>query len=202
MHSHNINLVSPTHYASQILDGLEIAKKEGLNIPIVFNTGGYDSEETIEAFKNVADVYIVDMKYSNNEYAEKFSYSPGYVEINRRIVKQMYENVGQLQLDNNGIATKGVIIRCLVLPNDISGTCQTLEWIEQNISDKVHISLMSQYYPIYKAKESPELNRKLTYEEYSVVNNKLNELGFSNGWVQDNPEQMDDSFGGHRIKRV
>ncbi|MDD4202678.1 MAG: radical SAM protein, partial [Candidatus Omnitrophica bacterium] len=110
--------------------------------------------------------------------------------------------VGQLQLDNNGIATKGVIIRCLVLPNDISGTCQTLEWIEQNISNKVHISLMSQYYPIYKAKESPELNRKLTYEEYSVVNNKLNELGFSNGWVQDNPEQMDDSFGGHRIKRV
>ena len=201
MQAHNINFVSPTHYSLQILQSIDIAKKKGLNIPLVFNTGGYDSQETIKAFKDVADVYIVDMKYSNDEYAIKFSSSPGYININRKIVQEMYAQVGALEMDSNGIAKKGLIIRCLVLPNNISGTIETLEWIKNNISQKVHISLMSQYYPVYSASKYEQINRKITVDEYEIVKDKLYELGLSNGWIQDQPQTMGDSFAGHKIKK-
>jgi len=198
---HNINLVSPTHYSPQIAEAVFNAKENGLTVPVVYNTSGYELPEIIKLLEGFIDIYLPDMRYSENGCAFKYSNAANYVENNREAIKEMYKQCGDLKVDEKGIAFRGLIIRCLVLPEDISGTEKSLEFIAGEISPDSYVSLMSQYYPVYKAESYPELSRKIKNSEYKKITDKLESLGLHNGWVQEAPSEMDTSFGGHRIKR-
>lgn len=197
---HNINLVTPTHYVPQIIFALEKAVERGLNIPIAYNTSGYDSIETLRMLSGVIDIYMPDMRYSDNEMAARYSDAPDYVELNRLAVKEMYDQVGDLVIDNNGIAKKGIIIRLLSLPDNISGTPETLKFIKEKISPNTYLSVMSQYYPTHKAFDYKELSRGVTNDEYQNVVDAVKLLGLNNGWVQEIPSGPDDKFLGTNIK--
>lgn len=193
---HNINLVNPTHFAPQIVRALEIAYLEGLTIPVIYNTGGYDSAELIRKLEGVIDVYLPDMRYNSDHDALKYSSSPGYVGNNREIVREMYRQVGELKIRNK-LAESGLIIRLLILPGGISGTCETLEYINKYFRDDIHISVMSQYYPAYRAvTEYPELEKRISREEYDSVRSKMRELGFTKGWMQPFNADFDKKFAG------
>ncbi|MFH1791828.1 MAG: radical SAM protein [Candidatus Omnitrophota bacterium] len=197
---HNINLVSPTHYVPQIAEAILIALEDGLDVPIVYNTGGYDSPEVIKMLDGIVDVYLPDMRYSDDGLAEKYSNAPGYVGVNRACVREMQGQVGDLTLDADGIAVRGMIIRCLVMPGGVSGTCETLSFISEHVSRNAYVSLMSQYYPVYRAAEFPEISRRITDEEYLKCVEALGASGLGNGWVQSAPSGMDARWGGHRIR--
>lgn len=182
--AHNINLVTCNHYIPQILEALKIVKERNLNIPIVYNSSGFDSLETIKLIKDYVDIYLVDMRYSNDEYALKYSKVYNYVEINRKAVIEMFNQKGNLITNDYGVAQKGIIIRLLILPNNISGTIETLNFIKENFGNEVYVSVMDQYFPTYKAKEINELNRRINKQEYKQVVDTVNNLGFNNGWIQ------------------
>lgn len=182
---HNINLVSPTIWIPQIVKALLIARKRGLSVPIVYNTGGYDSPQIIKMLDGLIDIYMPDARYSSNIMAEKYSMVKDYVKYNRESLKEMYRQVEGLKLDENGVAKKGLLIRLLVMPDNISGTKETLNFIKNELSTDVYLSIMAQYYPVYKAKNYPELNRRLKAQEYLEVVNYAEKLGFSYGWTQD-----------------
>jgi len=197
---HNINLVSPTHYVPQIVEALSVALKNGLKLPLVYNTGGYDSLEVIKLLDGIVDIYMPDMRYSDDAMAKKYSNAPNYVMHNRNSVLEMQRQVGDLKQDKKGIAMQGLIIRCLVLPENISGIEKTLEFISARVSKKAYISLMSQYYPAHKARDIKEISRRLTANEYSIAVDKMKELGLANGWVQSPPYEMDLRLAGHKIR--
>ena len=180
---HNINFVSPTHYAYQMVEALEIALRKSLDIPVVYNTGGYDNIELVKLLDGIVDIYLADMRYSEDLTAKKYSGAPDYVENNRLIIKEMFRQAGTLKTDNEGIAKKGVIVRLLILPENISGTLQTLEFLN-TISNEIYLSVMSQYYPTYKARDYPELSRRINEKEYKAVMDEVERLGFANGWIQ------------------
>jgi putative pyruvate formate lyase activating enzyme len=182
---HNINLVSPSHFVPQILKALLEAIPLGLNLPLVYNTGGFDSLATIRALNGVIDIYLPDIRYSDDQAALKFSQSPGYVAHNRAAIKEMYQQVGDLELDENEIAVKGVIVRHLILPESLAGSRRSLTWLARQISPNITVSIMSQYYPCHQAAQYRELSRTITYEEYSKVVDLLEELGLDNGWLQE-----------------
>jgi len=181
---HNINLVSPTHYAAQIAEALSIALKDSLDIPIVYNTGGYDSPELIRLLDGIIDIYLVDMRYAENDNAAAFSSAPRYKEINRLIVKEMFRQVGVLKSDKNKIAKKGVIVRLLILPDDVSGTIETLRFLKEEVSSDIYLSIMSQYHPAHEAAGYPRIARRINEKEYASVVNEAEKLGFPNGWTQ------------------
>lgn len=181
----NINLVTPTMYIYQIIEAIKIAKKNGLSIPIVYNTNSYENVETIKMLEGLVDVYLPDLKYCSNLLSEKYSNAPNYFEVATKAILEMYKQVGSIQLDENGIITKGVIIRHLILPNHIQNTKNILKWIYENMKDDVYISIMAQYFPTYKAKEDQLLNRKITKKEYKIVQDYIYELGVENGYMQD-----------------
>jgi len=185
MGCHNINLVSPTHVMPQILSGLKIAIESGLNIPLVYNTGGYELPEIIELLDGIVDIYLPDMRYADNGLAEKYSFAPGYMEYNQASIKEMHRQAGIARFNSNGIIEKGIIIRHLVLPANISGTDQIMSFIAREISVDTYISLMSQYTPYYKAGQYPEINRRLTQQEYQDAQQCMEKYGLHNGWVQD-----------------
>jgi putative pyruvate formate lyase activating enzyme len=191
---HNINLVSPTHFVPQILKALKIALKEGLCIPIVYNTSGYDALDTIKILDGIIDIYLPDMRYSDNRMAKAYSDALDYVEHNRAAVKEMQAQAGDLVLDERTIAIKGLIIRLLVLPNDISGTVETLKFIKQNVSKNAYLSIMSQYYPTFKAYGFKEISHGVTREEYKIKVDEAHRLGLNNGWVQEMPEYSERKF--------
>jgi len=200
LNCHNINLVSPTHFVPQILLALEEAVREGLAIPIVYNTSGYDLAETLKALKDIIDIYLPDMRYADNAMAGTYSDAPDYVEHNRSAIKEMQGQVGDLVIDENGIAQKGLIIRLLVMPNDVSGTVRTLSFIKQEISPNACLSIMSQYYPTFKAYSYNEISRGVTAGEYKNVVDEARDLGLNNGWIQEVPEEPDGRFLGTNIK--
>jgi len=181
---HNINLVSPTHYACRIVEALEIAIEKSLNIPIVYNTGGYDTIELVKLLDGIMDIYLPDMRYSRNNMAAAFSSAPGYAENNRMLIKEMFRQVGVLKLNKDGVAQKGVIVRLLILPNNISGTACSLRFLKENVSEDIFLSVMSQYHPTYKAENYPELARRITKKEYQETVEEVEKLGFKNGWIQ------------------
>ena len=181
--AHNINFVSPTHFVPQLVEALMIAAKKGLKIPIVYNSGGYDNVEVLKCLDGIVDIYLPDMKYSDNALALEYSNAPGYVEINRSAVKEMYRQVGELQTDKDGVGLRGLIIRHLVLPGNISNTEKVLESIA-HISPSIHVSLMSQYFPAHRAVSIDNLKRKLNRDEYLEATNILDDLGLVNGWIQ------------------
>jgi len=182
--AHNINLVTPSHYVVQIRRAIIEARKLGLNIPIVYNTSGYDSIEALTLLNGLVDIYLPDLRYFDSEPAKKYSGAKDYPEISRRAVKKMHEIAGDLELDENGIARNGVLIRLLVLPENISGTDKTLRWIAQNLGTNTYISLMSQYFPANKATGIPPLNRKISKDEYTKILDELEKLGFERGYIQ------------------
>ena len=183
--AHNINLVSPTSYAYQIIEAIKIAKKNGLEIPIIYNTNGYENVETIKLLNGYIDVYLPDLKYYSNEIAVKYSKAPNYFEIATKAILEMINQVGIPEFDENGLIKRGVIIRHLVLPGHIQNSKHILKWLKENVNSRAYVSVMAQYFPTYKAKEDKYLNRKLTNKEYSEIEQYLYLLDIENGYMQD-----------------
>ena len=194
---HNINFVSPSHFVPQILQTLLIAVPMGLKIPLVYNTGGYDSVETIKALDGVIDIYLPDLRYASDKIAKQFSQAPHYVENARQTIKEMYRQVGNLKIDENGIAQKGLIVRHLILPEGLAGSAESLTWLAKELSPEVNVSLMAQYYPAHHALKYAALARGITETEYLEAVDLLDELGIDNGWIQEMsaPENYRPDFG-------
>lgn len=190
----NINLVSPTIYADKIIEAVKLAKSKGLKLPIIYNTNGYENIETIKKLEGIVDVYLPDLKYYDNNLGLKYSKVNNYFEITTNAIKEMYRQVGYPQFDQNGMIQKGLIIRHLVLPNNIENTKNVLKWIKENIDEKVYISIMTQYFPTYKANEYDEINRKITKEEYDIVEDYVYELEIENGYMQDYLEEDENKY--------
>ena len=183
--ANNINLVTPTIYAYQIIEAIKIAKGKGLRIPIVYNSNGYESVETLKRLEGHIDVYLPDLKYYYDDMALEYSGIKNYFKYATEAIKEMYRQVGYPEFDENGLIQKGLIIRHLVLPNNIENSKQVLNWIKENIDKKVYVSIMAQYFPCYKAKEMEKLNRKLTKEEYEEIENFVYDLDIENGYMQE-----------------
>jgi len=181
----NINLVTPTSYVLHIIEAIKIAKNKGLQIPIVYNTNGYENVETLKLLDGYIDIYLPDLKYYYNELGNKYSNINNYFEIATEAIKEMYRQVGVPVLNVDGMMKKGLMIRHLVLPNNIENSKQILKWIKENIDNNVYVSIMAQYFPTYKAKSVDELNRKLTMQEYEEIENYLYNLNLENGYIQE-----------------
>ena len=186
---HNINLVSPTSYAIQIIEAIKIAKKSGLKIPIIYNTNGYENIETIKLLKGYIDVYLPDLKYAQNDLAKKYSKIDNYFEIATSAIKEMRLQVGKNKYDENGMIQKGIIIRHLILPNHTENTKQVLKWVKENMPKDITVSVMAQYFPTYKAKNIKDLNRGITKNEYKKIENFLYNLDIENGYIQERGNQ-------------
>lgn len=181
----NINLVTPTSFVPQIIEAIKIAKARGLHIPIIYNTNGYENVETIKLLEGYIDVYLPDLKYAENELAKKYSKIYNYFEITTNAIKEMINQVGVPKFDKNGMITKGVIIRHLVLPNYIENSKKVLKWIKENLPNDIYVSIMAQYFPTYKAKEDNKINRKLTKEEWRQIEDFVDEIEIENGFIQE-----------------
>lgn len=182
---HNINLVSPTHYVPQIVDAVYQAVPMGLRIPLVYNTNAYDATSTLRMLDGIIDIYLPDIKYSSDQCARKFSNAKGYVAYSRAAIKEMYRQVGNLITESSGIAARGLIVRHLILPNDIAGSKDSLNWIVRKLSNKVALSIMAQYYPCHKAVTEPLLSRTISPQEYRQVADIIENLDMENGWFQE-----------------
>ncbi len=183
--AHNLNLVTPTHWLPQFLAALWLAVPQGFNLPVVWNSSGYETVEALQLLDGVVSIYLPDMKYADDIQAEEVSGAAGYRAINRRAVTEMLHQVGQLQVDASGIAIQGLIIRHLVLPQGRAGSFETLPWIAAHLGKETHIALMSQYFPAWRATTTSGVDRGLTHDEYDVAVEALEEAGLDSGWVQE-----------------
>jgi putative pyruvate formate lyase activating enzyme len=184
---HNINLVSPVSYTPHIAMAIVDAKKEGLAIPVVYNTNAYESAEALKTLDGLIDIYLPDFKYWNPSVAEKLSDAPkgkAYPDFAKAALLEMKRQVGNLAVENE-IATRGLLVRHLVLPGGLAGSKEILQWIGQNLGTETFISLMSQYYPVHKAETIPLLRRKIRQEEYDMVVDYLIGEGFKNVFIQE-----------------
>jgi len=181
---HNINLVSPSHFVPQIVRAVFEAVPLGLKVPLVYNTNAYDSVDTLRELDGVVDIYLPDIKYSSNVLAMKYSQARGYVGYARSAIKEMHRQVGDLVVDDRGVAQRGVIVRHLILPNDIAGSEESLTWLAREVSRTITVSIMAQYYPCFRAPRVPLLSRKISAAEYLRVVKLVGELGLENGWIQ------------------
>lgn len=182
---HNINFVSPSHFVPQILKALLEVIPMGLKVPLVYNTNAYDSLKTLKELDGVIDIYLPDMKYASDDYAYKFSKARGYVLHSRNAIREMYRQVGELAVDENGIAVRGLIVRHLILPNGIAGSRESLAWLAREVSPKVTISLMSQYHPMHRAYKDKLLSRPITPSEYKEALEAMESAGLEEGWAQE-----------------
>ncbi|MDR1474839.1 MAG: radical SAM protein [Endomicrobium sp.] len=181
---HNINFVTPSHYSAHIAKAVYLSRKKGLSIPILYNCSGYENPKTLKLLEGIIDIYLPDIKYSNNETAFKYSGIKDYVEVSQLALKEMKRQVGNLIVDKNGIAKKGIIIRHLVLPGNIENSKKSLDFIAKELSTDTFISLMAQYHSANKSNNFKELSRSLNREEYERTVNHLEKLGLKNGWIQ------------------
>ncbi|MDI6815121.1 MAG: radical SAM protein [Dehalococcoidales bacterium] len=163
---HNINLVSPTHVVPYILEALELAVGMGLYLPLVYNSGGYDCVETLQLLDGIVDIYMPDMKYSDEKTAEQLSGIKNYPRVNKAAIKEMHRQVGDLQLDEHGIAQRGLLVRHLVLPNQLAGTAEVVRFLAQEVSTNTYLNIMAQYHPCYKAFDIPLLSRPVLEQEF------------------------------------
>ncbi len=184
---HNINFVTPSHVVPQLIAGVAIAAEKGLALPIVYNSSGYDGLESLKLLDGIVDIYMPDIKYASNMNADTYSKAPDYWDRVRPAIKEMYRQVGDLELTHDGLAKNGLLIRHLVLPNDIAVTEKVLEFIADEISVDTYISLMSQYFPAHKAVEHPILQRRVNREEFRKALDTFHKLGLTNGWLQELP---------------
>lgn len=180
----NINLVTPTSYVPQIIEAIKIARGNGLKLPIVYNTNGYEKVETLKMLEGYVDIYLPDFKYSDNDLGKRLSKVDNYFEIVTEALKEMYRQTGKAVFNDEGIMQRGMIIRHLVLPNHVLNSRRVLKWINENMHD-VYVSVMAQYFPTYKAKEIDDISRKLTKEEYEQIENYLYRLDLENGYIQE-----------------
>jgi putative pyruvate formate lyase activating enzyme len=180
---HNINLVTPTHFTPQIVDALILAIEKGLELPVVYNCGGYESVETLKLLEDIFDIYMPDIKYSIDENALKYSGVQNYWETVKPAVKEMHRQVGNLKISRRGIAQRGLLVRHLVLPNDIAGSKAVIDFIAGEILTDTYLNLMDQYHPDYQANKYPELNRRISVSEYKEVVDYALSKGLSNGFV-------------------
>jgi putative pyruvate formate lyase activating enzyme len=177
--------VSPSHHLPGLLEALAAAVQQGVDLPVVYNTNAYEAPETLDLLEGVVDVYLPDLKYASNERAREYSGAGDYVDTARAAILKMYSQVGNLVVDINGQAVRGMILRHLVLPGELAGTHDTLSWVADNLPGTVTISLMAQYAPLHRAGEFPQLDRGLTAEEYDEAVDLAWELGLENVFVQD-----------------
>ncbi|MCX7920097.1 MAG: radical SAM protein [bacterium] len=182
--AHNINFVSPTHVIAQIVEALVIAVRKGLSLPLVYNSGGYDSLSTLQLLEDIFDIYMPDAKYGRDEIARKYSNAKNYVAVNQTALIEMHRQVGVLKLDAEQVAYRGLLVRHLVLPNGLADSKAVFQFIAEKVSKETYISLMSQYFPANKAHRFPELSRRITREEYSIAERAMRSAGLSNGWKQ------------------
>ncbi|NOY78807.1 MAG: radical SAM protein [Calditrichaeota bacterium] len=183
--AHNINWVTPTHFIPQLLEALKIAVEMGLRLPIVYNTNGFDSPETLALLEGLVDIYLPDLKYALSEPARNYSKARIYPQTAQAALKEMFRQVGFLQIDEDGIATRGLIVRHLILPGQLDNTFEVLRFLAEEISPRVHLSLMTQYLPLWEARKFSEINRKISQQEYETVTRWVEDFGFTNGWIQD-----------------
>jgi len=177
MGCHNINLVSPTHVVPQILAALLIAAQAGLRLPLVYNTGGYDSLSTLQLLDGVVDIYMPDMKYADAETAERYSKVSNYPAVNQAAVKEMHRQTGDLTMDSRGVALRGLLVRHLVLPQGLAGTRDVARFLAELVSKNTYINVMDQYRPCYKARELPPLNHRITPHEYRQAVQMMRDAG-------------------------
>lgn len=190
--AHNINFVTPTHFAAQIVMALPRAVERGLHIPLVYNTSGYDSLETLQLLEGIVDVYLPDAKYADDAIARRLSGFRDYVASNREALREVFRQVGdQLVLDEEGIAVRGMIIRHLVLPGGMAGSEDVFRWIASELSPDVHVSVMDQYFPAHRAFDDPLLSRKINPDEYIEALEAFERAGLQNGWFQEHDEECD-----------
>jgi len=182
---HNINLVTPTHVMPQILKALLTAIPQGLKIPLVYNTSGYELPEIVKMLNGIVDIYLTDMRYADKSLSQKYSQGADYPSYNQSAVLEMNRQVGLPEFTQNGIIRKGLIIRHLVLPEGISGSKEILRFIAQEISSRAYISLMSQYSPYHRAAQDKRISRRITPEEYSQAKQLMDKYGLHNGWTQE-----------------
>jgi len=180
---HNVNFVTPTHYMPQILEAVFIARKKGLKVPLVYNCGGYESMEALDILDGIIDIYMPDMKYSDNTSAKKYSNAQDYFKINKIAVKEMYRQAGNLKIER-GIAKKGLLIRHLVLPEDLAGSRKIFEFIANGLSPDTCVNIMAQYYPCHLDGKFPEINRRITAREYMEAIRLAEKAGLKNGFRQ------------------
>lgn len=180
----NIELVTPTQYVPQICSAIDSAKKFGLKIPIVYNSNAYENLETLDLLKNRVDIFLPDLKYFDNELARNFSNAPNYFFYASQAVKKMFELVGENKFDSSGLMTRGMIIRHLILPNCRHDSMKIIDWIYNNFGDKIFVSLMNQYTPIFHAGDYKKISRRLTSFEYNSVINHALDIGLKNCFIQ------------------
>ena len=183
--AHNINLVTPTHYVPQIIEALKISKQKGLVVPVLYNTNSYENEATIKALNGYIDVYLADLKYYKNEYAEKYSNAKEYFYYASNSIDEMFKQVGEVKFDSDGIIQKGLIVRHLMLPGLLFDTKKIIDHVYRKYGDSVFISLMNQYTPLYKANLYPEINKKLKRKHYDSIIEYCLRLGIKNAFIQD-----------------
>jgi putative pyruvate formate lyase activating enzyme len=183
--AHNIGLVSPTHFAVPILKSILIAAGKGLALPVIYNSNGYDSVETLKLFDGIIDIYLPDCKYGNNEYGEMYSNGEDYFTYSKLAIKEMFRQVGGKLIYENDVVVRGLIIRHLVLPNGLAESENVFKFITEELSNDVCVSLMSQYYPVNNASNEILLSRKLNEIEYSRAIELLDKYNLTNGWVQE-----------------
>jgi len=164
---HNINFVTPTHVVPQILEALVLARIEGLDVPLVYNSGGYDSVETLRLLDGIFDIYMPDAKYGSNELALLYSQAPDYADVMNAAIREMHRQVGDLEMDAEGIARRGLMVRHLVLPGGAAGTDEVVRFLSQEVSKNTYLNIMDQYRPEYRACRFPSLARRITLKEYS-----------------------------------
>jgi len=184
LHCHNINLVTPSHFVPQIVRALVEAVPMGLRLPLVYNTSSYDSVKTLKELDGIISIYLADIRYASNKSGRKYSRVRHYADYARAAIIKMQRQVGDLIMDRDGIAQKGLIIRHLILPNGIAGSEDSLRWLVEEVSPRVAVSIMSQYYPTHRAYKYKELNRKILPQEYQEVVDIAERLGIENGWLQ------------------
>ncbi len=183
--AHNINLVTPTQFLPQILAALRSAYQKGLRLPVVYNSNGYEKLDILRLLDGIVDVYLPDAKYASDAIARRYSKCPNYVAHNRAALKEMFRQAGLLQTDVKGIAKRGLIVRHLILPNNLDNTRKVLEFLARDLSPQISLSLMTQYLPIWGAPKYREINRRLNRTEFEEAMNLLDEFGFENGWFQE-----------------
>ena len=183
--AHNINLVTGGHYVPQIVQALELVRKD-LKIPVVYNSSGYETVETLRQLKGYVDIYLPDLKYYSPERSARYSNAKDYFAVASQAVQEMFSQVGPVQFDEQGMLQKGVVVRHMVMPNGVEDTMDILTWIAEHLPlDDILVSVMSQYTPFYKSADYPEINRRLTQEEYDRVLDWMECMGIEQGFVQE-----------------
>jgi putative pyruvate formate lyase activating enzyme len=182
---HNINFVSPSHFVPQLVRAVLEAVPTGLKVPLVYNSSGYDSVISLRELEGIMDIYLPDLRYASDNWAKKLSHASDYVAQSRQAIREMYRQVGDLLIDESGAAQKGLIVRHIILPNDLAGSEESLTWLARELSPTVTVSIMSQYMPVHRAPRLPLLARTISSDEYETVINLLFDLGLENGWIQE-----------------